>query len=89
MKTLVIIYLIISCLYLICLILALCDVRRQIKKKFPNYTKSHHSILEKITAIFKIVIIIFCPILHTIMLLVTVLAWDKVVDFAVEQIVNE
>lgn len=89
MRILFIIYLVISFLSLITILLALGQVKREIKRTYPNLKKPHYSVGEKAISIFRTLLLCFCPIVHTIVLLAFILVWDKVVEKAIDDIIHE
>lgn len=89
MKILLIIYLVIAFLSLITILLALSQVKRDLKRTYPNVKKPHYSIGEKAISIFRTLLLCFCPIVHIIVLLAFILVWDKVVEKATDDIVCE
>lgn len=89
MKILLIIYLVIAFLSLITILLALSQVKRDLKRTYPNVKKPHYSIGEKAISIFRTLLLCFCPIVHIIVLLAFILVWDKIVEKATDDIVYE
>jgi hypothetical protein len=69
--------------------LALGQVKRVLRKTYPNVKKPHYSIGEKVIETFRTLLLCFCPIIHTIVLLAFILVWDKVVAKAIDDIVCE
>lgn len=88
MKILVIIYFIVSIITFIFAYLMALSIIKKIKKEYPSVKFYKKSLIEKILALLRTLIISFCPIINLIVLLCLVFGYDKIFE-AVEETIYE
>lgn len=80
MKIILIIYLTLSVITLVFSYMAARYIAEKFKRENPDLVLKKSTKLEKIMGWFRAILISFCPILHTLSLLVWLLAWDMCVE---------
>ena len=88
MKILLAIYLLISIITLVFGSMMAIIAVKKIKKEYPNIKFYKKTILERICACFRAIIICFCPIVNLIALLSMTLNYEEVQKRAIENIYN-
>ena len=89
MKTILIIYLIISVITFTFCYMTVKYVATKFKKENPNLTIRKKTKLEKVIAWFRCILISFCPIFHIFILLIWLLTWEICVEQLEDKIFEE
>lgn len=89
MKMLFIIYLLISIITCIFSNMMAIITIQKIKRDYSNIKFYKKTILERVCAFFRAIIIAFCPVVNLIMLLGMTLNYDKVQRIAIEEVYNK
>lgn len=89
MKIILIIYLTLSVITLVFSYMTARYIADKFKRENPDLTIKKTTKLEKIMGWFRCILTSFCPILHTLTLLVWLLAWDLCVEKMMDKIFED